>query len=182
MQGIPDVWKVRIEPMVVKKGILLFCCMLLLACQEDEQCRLERYVRLHVSFYQMTTNLSTGVQSEGTLYVDTLSVQGIGVDGYIREKAAGKDTVQLLLDKENDISEFIFTFEDTLRQLVVTDTLSVYYSRTESYLSFECGCLYTFTIDPELTSATNHFIDSIVIYSTEVNTANEENIKIYHTP
>lgn len=161
---------------------VLLCCLSLVSCKEDEQCRQERYVRMYVGFYRINTNTATGEQTEGKLYVDTLSVQGVGLDGYIYENVPRKDSVQLLLNNQVDVSEFVFTFEDTLRRQVLTDTLSVHYARTESYLSFECGCLYTFTIDSVETRATRNFIDSIVINSKEVNTANVENIKIYHTP
>ena len=167
---------------VNKVAWLLACVLLLAACKEDEQCRMERYVRLYAGFYQMNLNAASGERTEGRLDVDTLSVQGVGLDGYIYDRAPRKDSVQLVLNNQADVSEFVLTFEDTLRQQVVADTLSVYYRRTESYLSFECGCLYTFTLDTALTRSTRHFIDSIVINSIEVNTANVENIKIYHTP
>ena len=161
---------------------LLTCILLLAACKEDEQCRMERYVRLYAGFYQMSLNTSTGERTEARLYIDTLSVQGVGLDGYIYHRAPRKDTMQLMLNNQADVSEYILTFEDTVRRQVLIDTLSVHYRRAESYLSFECGCLYTFTIDTVLTRSTRHYIDSIVINSKEVNTANVENIKIYHTP
>ena len=142
------------------------------------------FFRLHSKCQRISAilNAASGERTEGRLYVDTLSVQGVGLDGYIYDRVPRKDSVQLVLNNQADVSEFVLTFEDTLRQLVVADTLSVYYRRTESYLSFECGCLYTFTLDTALTRSTRHFIDSIVINSIEVNTANVENIKIYHTP
>ena len=73
----------------------LACVLLLAACKEDEQCRMERYVRLYAGFYQMNLNAASGERTEGRLYVDTLSVQGMGLDGYIYDRVPRKDSVQL---------------------------------------------------------------------------------------
>jgi len=162
--------------------LIAFCCIFLSSCKEDEECRQERYVRMSVGFYTINVNTSTNVQSSAKLYIDTLSVKGVGADLLLYNNAARKDSVRLPLNKLLDVSEFVFTFKDIETESVISDTISVYYENHEDYLSFECGCLNTFTIDSLRTKTTNHYIDSIVINSKEVNTANVENLKIYHTP
>ena len=162
--------------------LIAFCCIFFLSCKEDEECRQERYVRMYAGFYTISTNTSTHVQSPVKLYIDTLSVKGVGIDSLLYKNAARKDSVRLPLNKFFDVSEFVFVFKDTITKSIFADTISVYYENHEDYLSFECGCLSTFTIDNLRTKTTNHYIDSIVINSKEVNTANVENIKIYHTP
>jgi len=70
-------------------------------------------------------------------------------------------------------SDFIVRFND------ITDTISVFYQNNDRYyLSLECGCIVVHKIDEVV--STNHFIDSISIINRDINTANAENIQIYH--
>ncbi len=153
----------------------------LFSCANDEECRMDRYVEMHAGFYTITLNTSTNVETETTLTLtDSLSIRGIGVDSFLYYNAAIKEPLNLPLNKLTDLSEFVFSFKDTLNN-IVSDTVSIYYENHEQYLSFECGCINTFTIDSIMSGTTNHYIDSIVINFKEVNTVNVENIKIYRS-
>ena len=161
-------------------SLAVFCCILFSSCKEDEECRRERYVRLSTVFYTVETNTSTGLESIVKLTLsDSLSVWGMGVDSLLYFNAPKQNSIELPLNKLSDSSEFVFTFKDTLN-VSVSDTISIYYENREGFLSFECGCLNTFTIDSLRTKTTRHYIDSIAINHKEVNTENVENIKIYH--
>lgn len=162
--------------------VIIFCSVFLFSCSEDEECRQSRYVQLYAGFYRINVDPVTGIESQVKIYIDTLSVQGVGLDSLLYKDAARKDSVKLPLNKLSDLSEFVFTINDTVLNRIFKDTISVYYENHEDYLSFECGVLNTFTIDSIRTKATRHYIDSIVVNSKEVNTNNVENIKIYRTP
>ena len=146
------------------------------SCGQDEECRLPHYVPLRVGFYEITTDTLSGTTSSARLAIDTLIVQGLGSDslfGYVRA-----NSVNLPLNKFSEVSEFVFTFIDNKLDTIIQDKISIFYETHNEFLSFECGILYTFTIESAQT--TTNYIDSIVINSTEVNTFNNaQHIQIY---
>jgi len=158
-----------------------FCSILFVSCSEDEECRQTRYVRMYAGFYTINTDTITNIESEARLKLtDSLSVRGIGAESFLYTNAVRKDSVNLPLNKSANLSEFVFTFKDSL-SVAVSDTVGIYYENHERYLSFECGCLNTFTLDSLKIKTTHHYIDSVVVKFKEVNTTHVENIKIYHT-
>lgn len=158
--------------------ISIFCFVFLFSCGEDEECRKDRYVRLGVGFYKINVDVESGIASPVKLVIDSITVNGLDIDSLLYNNAKKKDSVRLPLNKLAEESTFRFIGNDT------TDTFTVYYQNNEEFLSFECGCLNTFTIDVERTrqSLTTHYIDSIVVTNPEVNTLDVENIQIYHNP
>jgi hypothetical protein len=131
----------------------------------------------------MTTDISTGIISSVKINIDTLSVQGIGIDTFFYNNTARINAVNLPLNRLTELSEFVFTFNDTTLNITLKDTVSVFYEIHEKYLSFACGILHTFTLDSLRINTTRHYIDSIVVSSTEVNNiSNAENIQLYRRP
>jgi hypothetical protein len=149
------------------------------SCSEDEECRQSRFVRLRVGFHEMRTDVSTGITSSERITIDSLNIQFANV----QRGLARASRIELELNKLDSLSQFIFAFTDTTLNITVRDTVSVFYEIHEEFLSFQCGILHTFTLDSARTSTTRHFLDSIVISSTEVNNiSNAENIKLYRRP
>ncbi|NDV46682.1 hypothetical protein D0T49_06440 [Paludibacter sp. 221] len=153
-----------------------FCTLFLFSCGNDEECRRDKFVRLYAGFYTVKTDTITGISAESKLSVDSITVKGVGVDSLLYNNSKKLNSVQLQLNKLKTQSDFVFVFNN------VVDTIKFGYSSSESYLSFECGTLTTFALDTLNSKHTTNYIDSIIIISPEVSTADVENIKIYHTP
>ncbi len=60
----------------------------------------------------------------------------------------------------------------------LTDTISLYHTNRDYFLSFACGTVITHQIDTILT--TNHFIREIKITERNVNMFQVQNIQILH--
>ena len=153
-----------------------FCCLFLFSCGNDEECRKDNFVRLYAGFYTIKTDTITGVSAESKLSVDSITIKGVNVDSLLYNNSKKLNAVQLQLNKLKAQSDFVFVFNN------VIDTVKFSYSSEETYLSFECGTLTPFTLDALNSKHTTNYIDSIIITSPEVNTADVENIKIYHSP
>jgi hypothetical protein len=58
-----------------------------------------------------------------------------------------------------------------------TDTIDIYHTNTEEFISLECRCVVSNTIVG--VAQTTNRIDSIIVVSPEVNLQSGNNIKIY---
>ena len=166
------------------RGVLgiwgLFFILLFTSCNEDPECRISSYVRLRAGFHQMVTDIATGTASSQRATIDSVHVFFAGTG----TRWLQTQGVHLQLNKLEDSSQFVFRFFETIADVVVPtqDVVSIFYTVHETYISFQCGLLHTFTID-SVVHTTRNFIDSIVIVSPEVNNvSNAENIKIYRHP
>ena len=155
----------------------VFCALLFTSCNEDPECRISSYVRLRIGFHEMRTDVA-GIATSHSISIDSVNIQFANVQGGVRQERS----VHLPLNKFDTVSQFTFTFFDDITEGVAgIDVVSIFYTVHETYISFQCGLLHTFTIDSVRT--TRYFIDSIVIVSPEVNNvSNAENIKIYRHP
>jgi hypothetical protein len=64
-----------------------------------------------------------------------------------------------------------------LKFKTISDTMTIYHTNLNDYLSLECGCIILHKIDT--VTITRHFIDSVRIINHDVNTINAENIRLY---
>jgi len=141
---------------------------ILLSCSTDETCRKNTYVRFYADFYKIITENKKRTIKAG---IDSVTVVGIGSDLKLYDSEKSVNELQLPLHKTDGVTRFSIAFNDTI------DTLTIKHVNYDKYLSLECGCIKTATVDT--TYITRHFIDSIAITSHEVNTNNAPNIKIY---
>jgi len=155
------------------------CTLIFVSCGQDEECRYPMHAPLRIGFYEMTTDIPTGITTSTAVTIDSVDVHGIGGEVGIRFLQAR--TIGLSLNKLSEVSEFIFLFYDVrLETRFAVDTVRIFHETHEEFLSFECGILTTFTIDSVRTTTTNNYIDSIVINSTAVNTFNNaQHIQIF---
>jgi hypothetical protein len=155
--------------------VIIFCLFVIASCTNDETCRKDRYVAIHAGFYTIKTD-TLGIHSRASLTIDSITIQGLDsigqlVDSILYNKK--KDSkIYLPLHKFKNQSRFIVSLNDTI------DTLTILHTNYDQYLSLECGCIKTHSIDTVLT--TNHFIDSILINNHDINTIDAEHIQIYH--
>jgi len=156
------------------KKILPFMLIIafLLSCENDEECRKDKYVVFKAGFYKKTLNTQTNVYSTSALSVDSIWVHGIDNDSMLYKNKKNISSISLPLRKTENQTDFEIRFNNT------TDTLTILHQDTLQYLSLECGCIKTFVVDTVIT--TNHFIDSVKISNHTVNTTDVEHIKIYH--
>jgi len=148
-----------------------------ISCAADEECRKERIVKMDVEFLKKTFNPTNSTYTTGTLNVDSLTVQGMDslgvmIDSILYKNKKNVTQINLPLNKFATESTFVMRFNQT------TDTLTIYHTNTDLYLSLECGCLKTHTIDTVLT--TNHYIDSVKITNHNVNTTDAKHLQIYN--
>jgi len=158
----------------ITKIILLLAILLTVSCNNDEQCRKNRYVKMQVGIYHVTYNPTTKTRTATYLTIDSLTVKGIGVDSILYNNEKSKYSMTLPLNKLDTVSKFQVTFNNT------TDTVTILHTNYDTYLSLECGCIKTHTIDSVKTS--NHFLDSVSISIHDVNTSTsaKEHIKLYN--
>jgi hypothetical protein len=152
--------------------IILICLIFVSSCSNDEQCRKDRYIRTAAGIYTVSYNPTTKIRTTTLLSLDSISVQGLGVDSIKVDKK--KSTILFPLNKISNESYFRVKFNE------IVDTVKILHTNYNAYLSLECGCLVTHSIDTVI--STNHFIDSVRISVHDVNTSTsaKENIKIYN--
>ncbi|MDD3321843.1 MAG: DUF6452 family protein [Paludibacter sp.] len=167
---------------MTKKIVSLFLLLLvfyLSSCTNDEECRKNRYVNLELGIYHVTYNATTETSTKTSLSIDSITINGVKeingisiiIDSIFYNNEKGVSELTLALDKSTNQSVFLAQFNN------VTDTLTILYTPYDYYLSLECGCIKTFSIDTVLT--TNNFIDSIKITNHNVTNVDAEHIQIY---
>jgi hypothetical protein len=146
--------------------VLLFS-VLLASCSSTDECREDKTVNMKIGFYQKTNS------TDATLTVDSVWANGLEKDSFLYNNSKSVNSLKLPLNAAHQQTDYIVRFNNT------TDTLSVFYANNNAYfISFECGCIATQTIDEVI--STNHFIDSVRIVQREVINVNAEHIKIFH--
>lgn len=143
----------------------------LFSCSTDETCRKSKTVEAGVTFYLDTINLTTGNRVQLKITIDTLTVNGIGIDSLLYNKVS-TGSIKLPLNKFAEESKF------RIKMSQVVDTITIRYRNQTEFLSLECGSVRTHSIDTVLT--TGYFIDSVAISNPTVNTISVENIQLHH--
>lgn len=148
--------------------VLIALLSILFACDgADTKCREDLSVRLKAGFYTIKSAKST------SLSIDSISINGLGVDSFIYDNSKSKSSVYLPLNSEALQSDFVFNCND------IIDTVSVYYSTNNVYfISLGCGCISKHKVDK--ISYTTNFIDSVQLIYTDVLNVDIEHVKIYH--
>lgn len=151
--------------------ILITITFLFCECSTDDTCRMSRTVVCGATFYLDTINSKTGTQVKLKSTIDSLWVQGVGIDSLLYKKSK-LSVISLPLNDFEEESQFKMTINTT------TDTITVKYKNEIYFLSIECGNIRTHKIDTVF--STNHYIDSIAIMNKTVNTTYVENIQLHH--
>ncbi|HRZ97892.1 MAG TPA: DUF6452 family protein [Paludibacter sp.] len=143
------------------------------SCTTDDECRKEKDVNMQFAFYTETVHPTTQVISKTAFNIDSIWVKALDKDSFIYKNKKNVKTIILPLKKFENQTDFIVQFND------VTDTISIFHDNNENYfLSLECGCIVTHTIKEAV--STNHFIKSIEILNTEINTTDATHLQIFH--
>lgn len=152
---------------------ILLISIVLVSCTASEECREDKDVYMKMGFYTKTLNTKTALYVNTALAIDSLWVNGLGVDSFLFENSKKINSINVPLKKLSTQTDFIVRFNQK------TDTISVFYQNNDRYfISLECGCVIAHSID-EVTS-TKHFIDSISVINRDITPTDAEHIQIYH--
>lgn len=167
----------------MKKIILIFliCFAFLSACKSDEECRKNRYINLIAGMYHSEYNDTKGTYDRTALNIDSLTLRGIKlnsngqevlVDSILYNNSKMINKLALPLQIATQESKYLAVFNNA------ADTITIFHTNYDVFLSLECGCIKTFTIDTVLT--THNFIDSVKITNHNVTNIDAENIQIFN--
>jgi hypothetical protein len=145
--------------LVVGTMILYVCC------SSDNTCHQNLYVVTEANFYTLKNDTATIVT------MDSIWVKGLNNDSIIYNNTKSVSSINLPLRKMQDTTVFVVRFNN------VYDTLHIVYTNNRQYLSLECGCLVTQTLDS--TYSTHHKIKRSKITQPNVGTTEVENLQIY---
>lgn len=153
--------------------------IVLIACNNDETCRSDRFIVMSVGFSKDTVNINTGDTVKLPLVFTSISAQGIKkgnimIDSTI--KINSNSTIKLPLNQFEQQSTFALKFNN-----VINDTLTIFHTHKNVYLSLECGTIRVHHID-SIKNKNNYFY-KINIEKPDVNVtttnANIKNISIH---
>ena len=160
------------------KSISFFLLIILLqfgfiSCTTDDECRKEKDVNMLFGFFTKTVNTTTKVTTNTPLNIDSIWVKGLDRDSFIYKNRKSVNTLLLPLKKFENQTDYVIRFNN------LTDTVSIFHENNENYyLSLACGCIVTHSIKEVV--STNHYIKTIEILNTEINTSNATNLQIFH--
>jgi len=153
----------------------LFVLLVLLpffgACNNDGECRQERYVAMGVKLFQ------TKFDAEEETYVitdfvpDSITVYGVDNDSILYDKKQ-INVFDLPLRKTKNESQFVLYANGFY------DTLTILHENTDNYLSMECGCVVFANIKEVV--PTNNRIDSAIIRIPEVINVKATHVEVYY--
>ena len=168
----------------MKKINFIFWAISILLCTScivDEQCRQNRFVAMKIDFFHVVANKTKDTIKTTVLSIDSVIARGLKFDTknskliYVDSVLSYKfpsTSIFLPLQDSLTITRYEVKFNKTI------DTLTIKHKNSDYYLSLECGCLKTHTIDS--IQITKHFlVDSIKISNQIVNNTNAENIRLY---
>ena len=162
----------------MQKGLIYILLLLgLVACTSGDSCMQELKISMKAEIYRMVFDSSIE-QFVPEKYTLPITIHGVGRDSLLYN-AKSTSTLSLPLQKLDTISSFVFSTTMLVDSNYVerTDTIDIYHTNTEEFISLECGCIVSNTI-VGIAQTTNR-IDSIVVMSPDVNLQSTNNIKIY---
>lgn len=162
----------------MRKGLIYILLLLgLVSCTSGDSCMQELNISMKAEVYRMVFDSSIE-QFVPEKYSLPITVYGVGRDSLLYD-ATSTSTFNLPLQKLDTISSFVFTTAMPVETdyIFQTDTIDIYHTNTEEFISLECGCVVSNTIVG--VAQTTNRIDSIIVVSPEVNLQSGNNIKIY---
>ncbi len=144
--------------------LFLFFIPFFYSCEENT-CDEKTKALLQIGFYK-NSNKKVVLTS-----IDSLTVYGMNAMDSTLYDNKNLATLFLPLNQNNDKCSFVFNSNDTL------DTLTFHYSHNIRFISKECGFASIFNIT-NIDFTKNKF-DSISIINRNIDTENEEDLRIY---
>lgn len=145
--------------------------MLLAGCQPDTGCRTEMEVTAGVTVEWVLVD-TTG-QGIRQLQWDSVTVQGIGCDSLLYDRAKGAKVLRLPLRVDASQTDYRLTWHEQ------TDILHIQHTNNRQYISMACGCAIFHVIDSVW--ADGVFIDSLSLLNSTVENYAQDNIYLHLT-
>ena len=168
--------------------VFIVSILLIVSCATDDTCTQTKYVTFTADFFHVYYNDTTKINTIYGMSIDSLTIQGLRLDT-LTGKYTPVDSIlynnQKLVSKINlplnnfatRSTKFATSSTFKLKFNTTSDTMTIYHTNLNDYLSLECGCIVLHKIDT--VTITRHFIDSVRITNHDVNTTNAENIRLY---
>ena len=160
--------------------VFIMSILLIVSCATDDTCTQTKYVTLTADFFHVYHNDTTKTTTIYGMSIDSLTIQGLRLDT-LTGKYTPVDSILYNNSLESTINLPLNNFATNstfkLKFKTISDTMTIYHTNLNDYLSLECGCIVLHKIDT--VTITRHFIDSVRITNHDVNTINAENIRLY---
>lgn len=153
-------------------SIIALCIAVMLgACSNnDGKCHKDLTVRMGVALYQMVYDANTGNFVKQP-YSTKLTVYGVD-NNSILYKEKEMNSFEVPLHKTESISQFVLKTDQA------TDTLTIFHTNTQDFVSLECGCKVIHSINTAAT--TIHAIDSVGVRAPNITKTGETNLYVYY--
>ncbi|MGM9817660.1 MAG: DUF6452 family protein [Paludibacteraceae bacterium] len=151
--------------------ILVVFVPLLIACNNDTECRQERYVAMGIKLFQTKFDANEEAYVVSDFTPDSITIYGVDNDSILYYKKQN-NVFDLPLRKTEPISRFVLYANGYY------DTITVFHENTDNYLSMECGCVVFANIKAVV--PTNNRIDSAIIRIPEVVNVSATHVELYY--
>jgi len=160
--------------------VFIMSILLIVSCATDDSCTQTKYVTFTADFFHIYHNDTTKINTIYAMSIDSLTIQGLRLDT-LTGRYTPVDSILYNNSLESKVSLPLNNFSThstfRLKFKTISDTMTIYHTNMNDYLSLECGCVILHKIDT--VTITRHFIDSVRITNHDVNTINAENIRLY---
>ena len=155
-----------------KIAIFFVLIALLAACSSSNSstCMKESKVVAGVALYKCEYNSEQEVFTSSPI-TETLTVQGVGSDSVLYASWS-VSSIELPLHINVDSTQFVVQRDST-----GTDTLTIFHTNEQNFISMACGCFVYHTIT-DVRTTTNQ-IDSAVIYDARVENISNTHLRLY---
>ena len=152
-------------------GFFLTGLITFVSCLTEEVCE-DIDVMIRIGFYEDNPDN----EEPSPVFIDSLTVYGLGVDSLIYNNAFNVGQIELPLASHQDSCAFVFRFPGNERNLVY-DTLWFHYTRSPKLISMECGFVTFFHLK-DITYSTNQ-TSTIEIEDPDITNDFNEHVKIF---
>ena len=153
-----------------RRIVFLWALIPLLGACDSIDCSLDNQVLCRMAFYDG--------QGKAVTLADTLTITAQGTDSILWNRGISTSQVELSLSYYQAADTLLLTV--TGKDYEMSDRIIIEKENYEHFESLDCPVKMMHRI--QRATATNYFIDSVVVVNPEVVYSNGENIKIYvHT-
>lgn len=155
---------------------IIFCtplllCLLFASCEQDRTCRQEMTAHARIYLSAVTT-LSDDSRTEAA--PDSITVGLVGCDSLVLDNAYSERTACVELRADTTQTQVVVVYHEE------TDTLTVFHTNEQKYISLACGCIVRHIIDS--VHSTHYRIDSTAILNTVVTAEIENHLQLWLHP
>ena len=155
---------------------IIFCtplllCLLFASCDKDRTCRQEMTAHERIYLSAVTT-LSDDSHTEAA--PDSITLGLVGCDSLVLDNAYSERTACVELRADTTHTQVVVVYHEE------TDTLTVFHTNEQKYISLACGCIVRHIIDS--VHSTHYRIDSTAILNTVVTAEKENHLQLWLHP